>query len=65
MSHFEGIENTRVLDGRDFFPALYKYFADLPLRGCLLFFLGIAGCFFIFHGIPHLLRKYGGEGWSE
>jgi hypothetical protein len=65
LSHFEGVENTSGIAGKDFFPALYKYFADLPFRGWLLFFLGVAGYLFIFHGIPHLLRKYGGEGWSE
>ncbi len=38
---FFSVEQRRVVDGERLVPSTYSYSADYPLKGCLLFLLGI------------------------
>ena len=61
-----GVENTSGITAETFFPELWKYFAELPFTGWLLFAVGVFSFLFIHHGIPYLVRKFtGDEGWVE
>ena len=63
---FEGsVENTSGVTAATFFQELFRYFANLSLKGWVLFAFGVFAIWFIREGIPMLLIKLGVKGFEE